>query len=84
MKIPATPMGRIALVCMLCGQLVILVAIALWSPLFRGLEWNTRVLVGSVAIGGAVLYFSGRALQLLARRAANRAAAAGASQEDKN
>lgn len=68
MKVPATPMGRTALAAMLLGQATLMVAIALWSPLFRGLEWNTRALVGGVAIGGAALYFAGRALQILARR----------------
>lgn len=72
MKVPATPLGKASLASMLLGQLVLMVAIALWSPLFRGLEWNTRALVGGVAIGGAVLYFAGRGMQILARRRASR------------
>lgn len=85
MKIPATPLGRVSLACMISGQLVVMAAIALWSPLFRGVEWNTRFLVGSVAIGGASLYFAGRGLQLLARRRANRASpVASAKEQDKN
>lgn len=68
MKVPATPKGRAALAAMLLGQMALMAAIVLWSPLFRGLEWNTRALVGGVAIGGATLYFAGRVLQILARR----------------
>lgn len=67
MKVPATLEGKIALVAMLLGQATLLVAIALWSPYFRGLEWNTRALVGGVAITGGVLYFIGRGLQIHAR-----------------
>ena len=70
MKVPATAEGKIALAAMLVGQLVLLVAIALWSPYFRGLEWNTRSLVGGVAISGGALYFVGRALQIHARGSA--------------
>lgn len=70
MKVPATTEGKIALGAMLLGQLVLLVAIALWSPYFRGLEWNTRALVGGVAISGGVLYFIGRGLQIHARGSA--------------
>lgn len=75
MKVPPTILAKLALSCMLTGQVGILAGLWAWSRQSNGSEWATRTVVLALAGSGAGLYFAGRALQMAARRKSAAAAA---------